>query len=74
MALRATRLRRLPRRPGDRAAIVVLVIGQIALGALVAGLKAGLVYDTWPLIDGALVPARERLFLARGGSTSSTIT
>jgi heme a synthase len=46
-------------------AILVLLIVQIALGGLVAGLKAGLVYDTWPLIDGALVPARERLlFLA----------
>ncbi len=43
-------------------AILVLIIVQIALGGLVAGLKAGLVYDTWPLIDGALVPARERLF------------
>ena len=43
-------------------AILLLLIGQIALGGLVAGLKAGLVYDTWPLIDGALVPARERLF------------
>jgi cytochrome c oxidase assembly protein subunit 15 len=46
-------------------AILVLLIVQIAFGGLVAGLKAGLVYDTWPLIDGALVPARERLlFLA----------
>jgi heme a synthase len=43
--------------------LLVLVVVQIALGGLVAGLKAGLVYDTWPLIDGALVPARERLFL-----------
>jgi heme a synthase len=43
-------------------ALLTLIIVQIALGGLVAGLKAGLVYDTWPLIDGALVPARERLF------------
>jgi cytochrome c oxidase assembly protein subunit 15 len=42
-------------------ALLILVIVQIALGGLVAGLKAGLVYDTWPLIDGALVPATERL-------------
>jgi cytochrome c oxidase assembly protein subunit 15 len=42
-------------------ALLILVIVQIALGGLVAGLKAGLVYDTWPLIDGALVPASERL-------------
>jgi heme a synthase len=43
--------------------LLVLVVVQIALGGLVAGLKAGLIYDTWPLIDGALIPARERLFL-----------
>jgi cytochrome c oxidase assembly protein subunit 15 len=43
--------------------LLVLVVMQIALGGLVAGLKAGLLYDTWPLIDGALIPARERLFL-----------
>ena len=48
-------------------AILVLTIGQIALGGLVAGLKAGLVYDTWPLIDGALVPARERLLFLDPG-------
>ena len=29
---------------------------QILLGALVAGLDAGLTYNTWPLMDGALVP------------------
>ncbi|MDQ0454051.1 COX15/CtaA family protein [Rhizobium paknamense] len=29
---------------------------QIYLGALVAGLDAGLSYNTWPLMDGALVP------------------
>jgi cytochrome c oxidase assembly protein subunit 15 len=42
--------------------ILVLIMVQIALGGLTAGLKAGLIYDTWPLIDGALVPARESLF------------
>jgi cytochrome c oxidase assembly protein subunit 15 len=42
--------------------ITALIVVQIALGGLVAGLKAGLVYDTWPLIDGALIPSRERLF------------
>ncbi len=40
--------------------LLVLVLAQIYLGALVAGLRAGLVYNTWPLIDGALIP--ERLF------------
>ncbi len=29
---------------------------QILLGALVAGLKAGAGYNTWPLMDGHLVP------------------
>jgi cytochrome c oxidase assembly protein subunit 15 len=35
---------------------------QIYLGALVAGLRAGLVYNTWPLIDGALIPDAARLW------------
>ena len=42
--------------------LVVLVLAQIYLGALVAGLHAGLVYNTWPLIDGAFVPDAARLF------------
>src|SRR5262249_59349438 len=42
--------------------VLALAVVQIALGGLVAGLKAGLVYDTWPLIDGAFIPAREHLF------------
>jgi heme a synthase len=42
--------------------LLVLVLGQIYLGALVAGLRAGYVYNTWPLIDGALVPHASRLF------------
>jgi len=40
---------------------VALVLLQIYLGALVAGLDAGLVYNTWPHIDGALVPSADRL-------------
>ncbi|MBI4366965.1 MAG: COX15/CtaA family protein, partial [Deltaproteobacteria bacterium] len=43
-------------------AIALLVLVQIYLGALVAGLDAGLVYNTWPLIDGALVPDAARLW------------
>jgi cytochrome c oxidase assembly protein subunit 15 len=47
----------IPRRIGRIAsALFVLVIVQIYLGALVAGLHAGLIYNTWPLIDGSLVP------------------
>jgi heme a synthase len=43
-------------------ALVILVLAQIYLGALVAGLRAGYAYNTWPLIDGALVPDAARLF------------
>jgi heme a synthase len=43
-------------------AIVALTIAQIYLGALVAGLRAGLIYNTWPLIDGSIVPDPARLF------------
>ncbi|MGC1779454.1 MAG: COX15/CtaA family protein [Xanthobacteraceae bacterium] len=42
--------------------LLALVLGQIYLGALVAGLRAGYVYNTWPLIDGAMVPEASRLF------------
>jgi cytochrome c oxidase assembly protein subunit 15 len=43
--------------PAGRAgAIVLLVFVQILLGAFVAGLKAGASYNTWPLMDGRLVP------------------
>jgi cytochrome c oxidase assembly protein subunit 15 len=42
--------------------LLALVLVQIYLGALVAGLDAGLIYNTWPLIDGHLVPERDALF------------
>jgi cytochrome c oxidase assembly protein subunit 15 len=42
-------------------AILIGIVVQIALGGLVAGLKAGYVYDTWPLIDGSFIPPREHL-------------
>jgi len=42
--------------------LLVLVLAQIYLGALVAGLRAGTVYNTWPLIGGAVVPDAARLF------------
>jgi heme a synthase len=44
------------------AILLILVLAQIYLGALVAGLRAGYLYNTWPLIDGALVPDAARLF------------
>src|SRR5246500_2458540 len=42
--------------------LVALTFVQLYLGALVAGLRAGLVYNTWPLIDGAFIPAGARLW------------
>jgi cytochrome c oxidase assembly protein subunit 15 len=64
-------LRRLASRPSLVAssrlkitgvALVVLTFVQLYLGALVAGLRAGRVYNTWPDIDGALIPSAARLF------------
>ena len=43
-------------------AIAAATLAQIYLGALVAGLDAGLKYNTWPLIEGGLLPALDRLF------------
>src|SRR5664279_3672935 len=43
-------------------AVAGLVLCQIYLGALVAGLDAGLIYNTWPQIDGVLVPEAARLW------------
>src|SRR3954470_9275922 len=45
-------------------AMVLLMLSfvQLYLGALVAGLRAGRVYNTWPEIDGALVPSAARLW------------
>jgi heme a synthase len=42
--------------------LLILVLAQIYLGALVAGLRAGYAYNTWPLIDGALIPNFAHLF------------
>lgn len=47
----------LPSPWGRRAlALMGLIFLQILLGALVAGNHAGLVYNDWPLMNGALVP------------------
>ncbi len=37
-------------------ALVVLIVLQVLLGAFVAGTKAGLTYNTWPLMNGDFVP------------------
>ena len=36
--------------------LLVLLEVQIVAGAFVAGLDAGMTYNTWPLMDGALIP------------------
>jgi cytochrome c oxidase assembly protein subunit 15 len=54
-----------PLPPRIRAAalgLLVLILAQIYLGAIVAGLRAGHLYNTWPLIDSAIVPEASRLF------------
>jgi cytochrome c oxidase assembly protein subunit 15 len=38
------------------AVLLVLIFCQIAMGAFVAGLHAGMGYNTWPLMDGAAIP------------------
>jgi cytochrome c oxidase assembly protein subunit 15 len=43
-------------------ALLALVVLQIYLGALVAGLHAGLIYNTWPLINGSFIPSGADLF------------
>jgi cytochrome c oxidase assembly protein subunit 15 len=42
--------------------LVGLILAQIGLGGLVAGSRAGLTYNTWPLMDGALAPSATVLF------------
>jgi len=63
-------LRRLGERPSVVASsrlkitslvLLALTFVQLYLGALVAGLRAGRVYNTWPEIDGALIPDLARL-------------
>lgn len=43
-------------------AILALVFVQVFMGGIVAGLRAGLVENTWPLIDGAFIPSAEALW------------
>lgn len=42
-------------------ALLALTFVQLYFGALVAGLRAGRVYNTWPQIDGAFIPSSARL-------------
>jgi cytochrome c oxidase assembly protein subunit 15 len=43
-------------------ALLMLTFVQLYFGALVAGLRAGLVYNTWPDIDGGFIPSGARLW------------
>ena len=43
-------------------ALLALTFVQLYLGALVAGLRAGKIYNTWPDIDGGFIPSAARLF------------
>jgi cytochrome c oxidase assembly protein subunit 15 len=44
-------------------ALLALTFVQLYFGALVAGLRAGLLYNTWPAIDGsAFIPSAARLW------------
>jgi cytochrome c oxidase assembly protein subunit 15 len=52
--------------PGPRwlaGGMVLLVLLQIGLGGLVAGLRAGRAFNTWPLIDGYFWPPLDKLTL-----------
>ncbi len=64
-------LRRLTDRPQPSApsrlritatALLALTFVQLYFGALVAGLRAGRVFNTWPEIDGSLIPSAARLW------------
>jgi cytochrome c oxidase assembly protein subunit 15 len=53
------RNRRMPRGGREWMAVllVLLLILQVAAGGFVAGLDAGMGYNTWPLMDGQLIPS-----------------
>ncbi|HRX03242.1 MAG: COX15/CtaA family protein [Anaerolineae bacterium] len=67
------------KQPGGRPAaywlslvVIGVVVVQISYGGLVAGLKAGYVSNTWPLMFGYLVPPG--MLTAAGGWLSSLLT
>jgi len=51
-------MERRPPQPARRhaAALAALVFVMVLSGALVAGIRAGLAYNTWPLMDGRWIP------------------
>ena len=46
---------------GQASLLLGLVLTQIGLGALVAGSRAGMTYNTWPLMDGRIIPPLDHL-------------
>ncbi len=46
---------------GGAAALLLLTLAQICLGAFVAGSRAGKTYNTWPLMDGRFIPPGQDL-------------
>jgi cytochrome c oxidase assembly protein subunit 15 len=51
-----------PRLKITAALLLALTFLQLYFGALVAGLRAGKVFNTWPEIDGGFIPSTARLF------------
>jgi len=45
--------------------LLIVTFVQLYLGGLVAGLRAGLIYNTWPDIDGGFFPPTASLFFER---------
>ena len=43
-------------RPWFATALVALIVAQVGMGGFVAGIDAGMGYNTWPLMDGRLIP------------------
>lgn len=43
-------------RPWFAIAIVALIVAQVGMGGFVAGIDAGTGYNTWPLMDGRIIP------------------
>jgi cytochrome c oxidase assembly protein subunit 15 len=57
--VRGLSVRTIASRASSRAVallVVAIAFVQIFLGGLVAGLDAGMTYNTWPLMDGTIVP------------------
>ena len=61
-ALKPPRREEAPRGRMAAWLLLKLTFIQIALGGLVAGSKAGFTFNTWPLMDGRLVPSGATLF------------